>query len=101
MPGAGRKYPSVVPAKIIGTSMMRVVQRSLRSVVPGRPSHLLRIIRLIRFRDTTLDMASSPPLAVDMDAPTTPIKMAAPMANGMYSTLSSGMARSGSVSAGR
>ena len=85
----------------MGMSIRRVNTKSLLSEVPGLPSHLRRIMRLIKLRDITLDMASRPPLAVDMEAPTTPMSMAAPIANGMCSTLSSGSARSGSVSAGR
>ena len=97
----GTKYPSVVPATIMGKSVTLVIHSRLWSLVPGLPSHLLRIILFTRLRDTTLDMASRPPLAVDMDAPITPMRMAAPTAKGMCMVLSSGSANPGSVSPGR
>ncbi len=46
-------------------------------------------------------MANNPPLAVDIDAPITPINIAAPIANGIYSVDSKGNAKSGNVSTGR
>ena len=51
------------------------------------------------FLEITLDIANSPPLAVDIDAPITPINIDAPIANGKTSVDSKGNAKSGNVSA--
>ena len=62
---------------------------------------MFTVILCIIFLEITLDIANSPPLAVDIDAPTTPISIAAPIANGKISVDSKGKAMFGSISIGR
>src|SRR5256885_17063726 len=55
----------------------------------------------MRFLEITLDIASRPPFAVDIDAPSTPINSAAPTANGMWLSASSGYERNALLIPGR
>ena len=54
-----------------------------------------------RLREITAEIPSRPPLAVDIPAPRTPISIAAPIANGICSIASRGIAIPGSSSEGR